>query len=417
MKKILVLLMVIAPLFLLASCEEVDDEKPELYILSDFGREVVEKELYRTEIFDAFEEEHDVTIKFETLAQAEDTFNKIDTEQKAENYTVDLLISHFGTMADYIGEGYMQEVDDLEDAMDDRTFLSTFDGSTKSDGNRYFFPINSDVYLSYARTEAFETLPDGLTEEDILDGNYTWEDFIDWAAEIGEGSVHVKGETESMLLYEIGGMALSNGGAFPVMNDEGNIKAWQDIIAMKDYIAEESLTTNVSNELMTSETSGVKLAFELMAPLATAVSQSPAAFEIFPGPTGTSGKAGSIIGGHGIGIVNGAPNQELAEEFIDWFTAPEQIVHAALGTIPTIEEATEELGNDPEDEVIRQGLATVANANVEGLQMISSYTSWAEVKGVYDDVFTGIMDDSITEENLEDFLDDQQDALEALEAS
>jgi multiple sugar transport system substrate-binding protein len=108
---------------------------------------------------------------------------------------------------------------------------------------------------------------------------------------------------------------------------------------------------------------------------------------------------------------------ELAEEFIEWFTAPEQIVYAALGTIPTIEEATEALGNDPEDDVIRQGLATVANANVEGLQMISSYTSWAEVKGVYDDVFTGIMDGSITNDNLQAFLDDQQAALEALEVS
>jgi multiple sugar transport system substrate-binding protein len=414
MKKLLVFLMVLIPMFMLAACEET--EEVELVILSDFGREVIEKETYRTEIFDAFEDEHDVTIKFETLAQAEDTFNKIDSEQTAGNHTVDLLISHFGTMADYIDEGYMVGVNALEDEMDDRTFLSTFDGSTTAGGTRYFFPINSDVYLSYARKEAFDTLPEGLTEEDILAGDYTWEDFIAWAAELGEGSVHVKGQTTSMLLYEIGGMALSNGGAFPVMNDAGNLKAWQDIIAMKDYITEESLTTNVSTELMTNAESGVKLAFELMAPLATAVSQSPAAFEIFPGPQGTTGKAGSIIGGHGIGIVKNAPNEDLAEEFIKWFTAPEQIVHAALGTIPTIAEATDALGTDPEDEVIRQGLATVANANVEGLQMISSYTSWAEVKGVYDAVFTGIMDGSITLDNLQAFLDQQQTELEGLEA-
>jgi multiple sugar transport system substrate-binding protein len=385
-------------------------------ILSDFGREVIEKETYRTEIFDAFEEEHNVKISFETLAQAEDTFNKIDTEQKAENYTVDLLISHYGTMSDYISEGYMQEVDDLEDEMDDRTFLQTFNGSTNSDGNRYFFPINSDVYLSYARKEAFDTLPTGLTKDEILAGDYTWADFIAWADEIGDHSVHIKGQATSMLLYEVGGMALSNGGAFPVLNDTGNLKAWQDIIALYEdgSIAPESLTSNVSNEHMVNAESGVKLAFELMAPLATAVSQSPAAFEIFPGPQGTSGKAGSIIGGHGIGIVNNAPNQELAEEFIKWFTAPEQIVHAALGTIPTIEEASEALGNDPEDEVIRQGLQTVANANVEGLQMISSYTSWSEVKGVYDTVFTGIMNGTITNANIEATLDDQQDELEDL---
>ena len=413
MKKILAFLMIITASIVLIGC---NNEEVELVILSDFGREVIEKETYRTEIFDAFEEEHNVKISFETLAQAEDTFNKIDTEQKAENYTVDLLISHYGTMSDYISEGYMQEVDDLADEMDDRTFLQTFNGSTNSDGNRYFFPINSDVYLSYARKEAFDTLPTGLTKDEILAGDYTWADFIAWADEIGDHSVHIKGQATSMLLYEVGGMALSNGGAFPVLNDAGNLKAWQDIIALYEdgSIAPESLTSNVSNEHMVNAESGVKLAFELMAPLATAVSQSPAAFEIFPGPQGTSGKAGSIIGGHGIGIVNNAPNQELAEEFIKWFTAPEQIVHAALGTIPTIEEASEALGNDPEDEVIRQGLQTVANANVEGLQMISSYTSWSEVKGVYDTVFTGIMNGTITNANIEATLDDQQDELEDL---
>lgn len=413
MKKILAILMIITSAVVLIGCNK---EEVELVILSDFGREVIEKETYRTEIFDAFEEEHNVKISFETLAQAEDTFNKIDTEQKSENYTVDLLISHYGTMSDYISESYVQVVNDLEDDMDDRTFLQTFNGSTNSDGDRYFFPINSDVYLSYARKEAFDSLPSGLTKEDILDGNYTWQDFIAWADEIGNNSVHIKGQATSMLLYEVGGMALSNGGSFPVLNDAGNLKAWQDIIALyeDDSIAPESLTSNVSTEHMVNAESGVKLAFELMAPLATAVSQSPAAFEIFPGPQGSSGKAGSIIGGHGIGIVNGAPNQELAEEFIKWFTAPEQIVHAALGTIPTIEEAADALGTDPEDDVIRQGLATVANANVEGLQMISSYTSWAEVKGVYDAVFTGIMDGSITNANLEAFLDDQQEDLEAL---
>ena len=413
MKKLLIASLALASISLLAACGE--SEPTELYILSDFGREVAEKELYRTEIFEEFEAEHNVTIRFETLAQSEETFNKIDSEQQSENYTVDLLISHFGTMLDYIDAGYMQEVNALESEMSDRTFLSTFDGTTKSGSNRYFFPINSDVYLSYARNEAFDTLPAGLTRDDILSGNYTWEDYAAWAEAIGEGSVYMKGLATSQLLYQVGGMALANGGTFPRLNDAGNRQAWLDIIAMKDYITRESLTTNVSNEFMVNAESGVKLAFELMAPLATAVNQAPASFEVFPGPMGTSGKAGSIIGGHGIGIVNGAPNQELAEEFIKWFTAPEQIVHAALGTIPTIEEATSALGNDPQDEVIKQGLATVSNANVEGLQMISDYVSWSEVKGTYDAIFAGIMDGSITASNLQEHLDEQQEALENLE--
>jgi multiple sugar transport system substrate-binding protein len=410
MKKIIVVFMAALALTLLASCG--DGETTTLVIYSDFGREVVEKELYQSEIFDAFEEAHNVDIQFETLAQAEDTYNKIDTEQQADNFTIDLLISHFGTMADYINEGYVQDVNDLEDEMSDRTFLSTFDGSTNSGNTRYFFPINSDVYLAYANKDAFDSLPTGLTEEDILAGDYTWEDYIDWAAEIGANSVHMKALPLKMLTYQIGGMALSNGGSYPNMNDAGNLKAWQDVIAMKDYIHPESATTSDSATLMGNES--VMLSFELMAPLATAYAAAPAKYEVFPGPMGTSGKAGSIIGGHGIGIVNGAPHQEMAEEFIKWFTAPEQIVDAALGTIPTIEEATTALTDDPEDLVIKKGLETVKNANVEGLQMISDYTSWSEVKAVYDSVYTGIMDGSITLTNLQSVLDTKQADLEAL---
>lgn len=413
MKKIMMLVVLTILISTMVGCQGGKESEPkELVILSDFGREVVEKELYAKEIFEAFEQEHNVKIKFETLAQAQDTFNKIDSEQKSKNYTVDLLISHFGTMIDYLNEDYMEEGTALEAKMSDRTFLTTFDGSTSIDGKRYFFPINSDVYLSYANKEAFNTLPAGVAKEDILAGNYSWEDYVAWGEAIGETKVHMKALPVKMLLYQIGGMALANGGEFPVLNDAGNLKAWQDVIAMKDNIHPESATTSDSATTMAGDT--VYLSFELMAPLSTAYNATPAKYEVFPGPKGTTGKAGSIIGGHGIGIVKNAPNSDLAEEFIKWMTAPEQIVYAALGTIPTIEEATLILSNDPEDLVIKKGLETVMNANVEGLQMISGYTSWADVKGCYDTIYAGIMNESITLENLQENLDEQQVVLESL---
>lgn len=395
----------------LTACSEKEEEQ-ELIIYSDFAREVIEKEVYQQYIFDAFEKAHNVSIKFETLGQAQDTYTKIHSEQIAGNYTVDLVISHFGTMSDYIDAGYIQENNDLEDEMSDRTFLTTFDGSTKLGEFRFFFPINSDVYLAYANKTAFDSLPSGLTKADILAGDYTWEEYAVWGATIGGNSIFFKGLPTSQLTYQIGGMALANGGSYPVMNDAGNLKAWQDVILMKDNIHPESPTVNVSSDLMAS--SSVQLAFELMAPLSTAYAAAPAQYEVFPGPIGTSGSAGSIVGGHGIGIVKNAPNSELAEEFIKWMTAPKQIIHAALGTIPTILEVTTVLTDDPEDQVIKMGLDTISNANVEGLQMIPEYTSWGDLKGSYDRTFAGILDGSITLANLQAKLDEEQANLEAL---
>jgi multiple sugar transport system substrate-binding protein len=409
MKKLFALMFIALSVVALVGCKK---DPVELVIYSDFAREVAEKETYRNEIFEAFEKENNVIIRFETLAQAEDTFNKVDSEQKAGNHTIDLLISHYGTMEDYISAGYMENVSALEDELDDRTFLSAFDGSTVSNGNRYFFPINSDVYLSYANKSAFDTLPTGLTKADILAGNYTWEDYAAWAAAIGGNSTMLKGEPLKQLLYQVGGMALSNGGTFPNLNDAGNLKAWQDIISMKANIHPESATTLDSSAMMAS--GSVVLAFDLMTPIANAVNAAPARYEVFPGPQGSSGKAGSIAGGHGIGIVKNAPHKELAEKFIEWFTAPEQIIYAALGTIPTLAEATAELSDDPSDIVIKQGLETLKNANVEGLQMISEFSSWSSVKETYDRIFSGIMSGTITLDNLQSKLDEEQAILTGL---
>ena len=383
-----------------------------LIIYSDFAREVVDKEIYRREIFDAFEKANNVKINFVTFAQAQDTFNKVDTEQKAQLFTGDLIISHYGTMTNYITPGYMQDVSTLEAQMNDRTFLSSFDGPTKVGTARYFFPINSDVYLTYANKLAFNTLPTGLTKERILAGDYTWTDFANWGAAIGGTKVFMKGKTVSQLLYQVGGMALSNGGTFPNLNDSGNLKAWQDVITMKNNIHPDSLTALLSGELMSND--AAYLAFDLLIPVANAVAAAPAKYEVFPGPKGTSGKAGSIAGGHGIGLIKNSPNEAMAREFIKWLTAPDQIVHASLGTIPPLAEATTALSNEPSDVVIKMGIETLKNANIEGLQMISQYTDWGALKGTYDRIFVGIMNGSVTTANLQTKLDEEQVKMLAL---
>lgn len=395
-----------------SSSSQVVQPPSTLIIYSDFAREVVDKEIYRREIFDAFEKANNVKITFVTFAQAQDTFNKVDTEQKAQLYTGDLIISHYGTMTNYITPGYMQNVATLETQMNDRTFLSSFDGPTKVGSARYFFPINSDVYLSYANKAAFNTLPAGLTKEKILAGDYTWTDFANWGAAIGGTKVFMKGKPVSQLLYQVGGMALSNGGTFPNLNDAGNLKAWQNVIAMKNNIHPDSLTALLSGELLSND--AAYLAFDLLIPVANAVAAAPAKYEVFPGPKGSSGKAGSIAGGHGIGLLKNSPNEAMAREFIKWMTAPNQIVHASLGTIPPLAEATSALTNEPSDVVIKMGIETLKNANIEGLQMISQYTDWGALKGTYDRIFVGIMNGTVTTANLQSKLDEEQAKMIAL---
>ncbi|MFP4078623.1 MAG: ABC transporter substrate-binding protein [Candidatus Izemoplasmataceae bacterium] len=408
MKKLVIVFMLVFSIGLLAACDGDDDTK-ELVIASIFASEVSEQELYQSELFEPFEEEHDVEIRFEQLSHS-DMMDKLEVEQSSEEYTVDIIIEHYGNMLYLLEEDYVEDLSDLEDEMDDRTFIDTFDENTHKDGNPYFFPINADVYVSIANKDAFDDLPSGLSEDDLKDGNYTWDDFVEWANNMDGNKVFMKAKTREQLTYQVGGMALSHGGEYPKMNDDGNIRAWEDVLKMKDAIHPESINNAVAESLMGDNST--YLAFEHMAVVSAIYEAAPAKYEILPGPKGTSDNAGSIAGGHGIGIAKNAPERELAEEFIKFVTSEDKIRHTALGTIPPIEEA--QLGDDPEDEVLEIAYNTIENANVEGLQMIPDYSDWSEVKGIYDNIYEGIMDGSIDESNLESELDDAQAELEDL---
>lgn len=417
MKKIIIAFFAVTLTLVLTACG--DTAPTTLVIQSSFVREVSEKEVYQTEIFEAFEKEHNVKIELNTYSEVGNLFDKIKTEQDSGEITSDLIIAHYSDMVNYKTDNdYMMDLDDLETEMTDRTFLDAFKSSTFEDGNRYFFPINIDVYIGIASVDAFDHLPSGVTEADVLAGDYTWDDYVNWADGTNV-TTFIKGLAASQIIYQVGGMALSHTdtitGTFPNLNSTANQTAWKDILTMANNgaIHAESTTVNSAQDLL--ESGAVDLAFEHQGVVGLTYAGAPAQFKVFPGPKGDSGNAGTIAGGHGIGVVEGSKNEELAKEFIKWITAPEQIVHAALGSTPPLVEATAALGSSPVDEVIKMGVATLENSNVEGLQMIPDYTDWGGVKGCSDAVFAKIMDGTITtEEQLLAELAIQQANLDAL---
>ncbi len=419
MKKLLIPVVALALMFTLTACSGSNDEPTTLVIASSFAREVTEKEIYQNEIFAPFEEAHNVEIVFNTYSEVGSLYDKIDTEQESGEIVTDLVIAHYSDMVNYIGNNdYMVGLGSLENEMTDRTFSDAFDSSTNKDGERYFFPINTDVYLSIARNEAFDYLPDGLTEEEVLAGDYTWDDFVNWCDGTNVKTA-IKGQSGSLIIYQIGGMALSHTdtipGTFPALNTAANVTAWNDILELynKGAIHPQSTTINSTQELL--ESGAIQIAFEHLSVVGLTYEGAPAQFKVFPGPKGDSGKAGTIAGGHGIGIVKGSENQELAQEFIKWMTDKEQIVYAALGSIPPLVEATQALGDSPADQVVAMGIETIANANVEGLQMIPDYIEWGGVKAVSDAVFAELMNgDFDSEAALLARLNEAQAELDAL---
>ena len=418
MKKLLITLLAVAAVFTLAACG-AEEETRTLVISSSYIREIYEKYEYQVEIFHEFEKEHNVEIQLNTYAETGALFDKIDTEQKSGEVVTDILIAHYSDMVNYIdGNDYVMDLSTLETDMDDRTFSNAFNASTNRGDSRFFFPINTDLYLSIAHNDAFDYLPSGVTEEDILAGNYTWSDFVAWADGTNVKTA-ILGMPAKMIIYQVGGMALSHTdtvtGTFPALNTDANKRAWSDILTMYQNGAIHPESANIPDVSGLLQNGSIQLAFAHMGQVSTVYTNEPANYKVFPGPKGESGKAGTIIGGHGVAVVKGSKNEELAKEFIKWMTAPDQIVHAALGSVPPLEEAVNALGDTPADQIIKMGINTIATANVEGLQMIPEYSSWGAVKGCSDTVFAEIMAGNIANTTeLYALLDQQQAALEAL---
>jgi multiple sugar transport system substrate-binding protein len=137
-------------------------------------------------------------------------------------------------------------------------------------------------------------------------------------------------------------------------------------------------------------------------------------FTLAPAPSGPVG-VGTIAGVSGYAIMKGAPNQEMAESFLEYLTRPDIQLKIAKGTggfIPPVQEALDFLGDEPQDQVISKAIAVLDNGVVSGVPA-SNYQDWGAVKQVFDDVFDNMVlngDGTVDQAQL----DAAADQLEAL---
>lgn len=347
-----------------------------------YSRATETKFLY-DEIFPEFEAEHNAVIKFEVLDD-EPLLKRARLQSETGRYTTDVVIAGTGWMPQWIENGYVEALPVNE--WKGRTFSEAFMSTTSAGGKTYFAPVGADVYLMLANNKAIKYLPDGADVQEI-----TWEQYIDWAIAIskgeGEGKTAVTGVPMKNLIYMYGGMFLSYGGEFPVINSEGAVKGWKLLTKMKNSYSPTVMTyDNVTIPMKSGET---WLTVAHMARMGEAYRSNPSNYIIAPAPRGPEG-IGSIAGASGFSLPVGAPNRDLALKFIEFMTRPDVAVKIARGTggfLPPIDEAIEVLGDSPIDEVIKKGVMVLQNGVLSGVPA-SEYTSWAAVKQVYDDVFS-----------------------------
>ena len=409
MRKILLGIIVVSMLtagVLFAAGSDETEGPTSLIVSSRLWSPASELKFLIDEIFPGFEEENNCIVKFEILDD-DALLKRARMQSETGRVTTDVVIAHNGRMNEWIDGGFIEVLP--IDEWSGRTFSTAFVDSITSGGQTYFAPVGGDVYLLLANNEALKYLPAGADVQDI-----TWEQYVDWAVAMaegeGEGKCAVTGVPMSSLIYMYGGMFLSYGGEFPVVNSPGAAEAWKLLTRMKNAYSPTVMTYN--NVTMPMKSGETWLTVAHMARVGEAYSANPSNYVLAPAPRGPEG-IGSIAGTSGFAVMQGAEHRDLALKFIEYMTRPEIAVAVARGTggfLPPIDEAIEALGDSPTDEIIKNGIMVLQNGVVSGLPT-SDYTSWGAVKQVYDDIFvemiigTGVFDQAILDagqQRLED---------------
>jgi len=390
--------------------EEAAAELPKsIKVTSGLWSKPEEQQFIREEIIPMFVEQTGIEVELDII-EGSSVDKSFEAQKASGEWTSDVVLTHSGSMPRYIESGYVQPMNDIRDALD-ITFMEAFNESTSKDGDVFYFPISADVYLLIANKEALPYMPEGASMDTL-----TWEQYKDWAInmanEVGP-KVTFPAEPVKAVLYQMGGISLSYGGSFPEINTPGMVDAWGVIGEMIDAgaILETSFNYNSPIDQMKSEEAW--LSFYHMVPVGNVYSSAPAKYEVAAAPAGPNGN-GSIAGAWGIGITAGTTKREAAKMFVEFMTDKEVLYEVASGTggfIPPVVEVVDVLGNDPTDIIMKKGLDTLKNGVVSGVPG-SNYTDWGAVKGVFDEVFKELWDNS--GEVSQEFLDGKQADLEGL---
>ena len=355
------------------------------------------------EIIKPFEEEHGVTVNFSIIDDAT-LLQHAEVQQTTNHVTTDIVVSHNGSMPQWLDAGWVEDLTDVVASWTDRTFSEAFVTDTNRDGKQYFLPVGADVYLLLANNKALPYLPDGVDLDAI-----TWDQYAAWAVAVaegeGEGKVCITGIPSKSWVYMFGGTGLSYGAGFPDANSEGAMAAWKvwETIGKGNGFVPTVLNVDSCVDPMMREESWLTVFHNARAGQVYASNET--AFTLAPAPSGPVG-IGSIAGVSGYAVMKGSANYDLAISFLEYLTRPEIQVKLAKGTggfIPPVEEARDYIGDEAIDEVINKAVLVLNNGVVSGVPG-SDYQDWGAVKACYDDVFedTILAGLDVTQERLDE---------------
>ncbi len=403
----LVTLALASPLFATGA----SDQGPEkIKIVSQMFYDPAQQQYIKEQILPKFTAETGIQVELQVVANASELYKTLQAQKETGKWTTDLLIAHDSTAVPVVQQfGAVQPFEKEPSG----TYITQFDDNFVQGGKRYFVPLQADVYLTIANRKALPYLEKlGYDINDL-----TWDQMAQWVnlikKETGSPKYVFPALAGKFATYEFNSVQLSYGATYvPVFNSPEAAGAFKVIASMKDGILPSSPTIDFPTASLVTEEAWICVFHQAYAN--ASFSQAPDKFVVAPVPKGGAGKRGTIIGGHGIGIVAGSTHKAAAQKFVDFFLRDDILYSVMKNTgpwIPSKAEVTSQLKSDPSDSIMKMGLATLTGPTLIDRVRVAEFQDWGQVKKLYEEVFADILSGK---EMTQAYLDEKQAALEKL---
>jgi multiple sugar transport system substrate-binding protein len=387
------------------------EEMPKkIKVVSQMFYDPAQQQYIKEQILPQFAKETGIEVELQVVANPSELYKTLQAQKETGKWTTDVLIAHDSAAVTAVKE--YQAVQAYE-KMPSGTYINQFDDNFVQGGKRYFVPLQADVYLTIANRKALPYL--ARLGYDI--NKLTWAQMAEWVnlikKETGSAKYVFPALAGKFATYEFNSVQLSYGAPYvPVFNTPAAIGAFKVIASMKDGILPSSPTIDFPTAALVTEDAWITVFHQAYAN--ASFSQAPDKFVVAPVPIGGSGKRGTIIGGHGIGIVAGSSNKAASARFVEFFLRDDILYSVMRNTgpwIPSKAEVTSKLKDDPADSIMKMGLATLTGPTLIDRVRVAEFQDWGQVKKLYEQVIGDIL---AGHEMTQEYLDGKQADLEKL---
>lgn len=354
-----------------------------------------------------------IDVEIQVVANTSDLYKTLEMQKETGKWTTDVLIAHDSAAVNVVKKyGAIKAYDWKPEG----EYIKQFDDNFVVDGRRYFVPLQADVYLLIANKKALPYLEKlGYDVNDL-----TWKQLADWCnaikKETGAPRYVFPALAGKFTAYETNAIQLAHGATYvPSFNKPADKAAFDIIASMREAILPSSPTIDFPTKALASEEAWITVFHQAYAN--TSYSQAPDKFIVAPVPKGEDGYRGTIIGGHGIGIVARSKRQAEAKKFVEFMLSSDVMYSVMSKTgpwIPSKQELISKLGSDPADVIMKMGLKELSGKTRIDRVRSAEYKDFGQVKALYESTFKDILN-GITVDQA--YLDVKQAALEALKVS